>query len=235
MDLIDGDEAKIAKELIRYLAYSAVKSGEARRSAQEDCKAKQLQRQAAMKFSSVWNKLLLEPDPILVELFEEKVEAASGFRPARQNVVTFIKKQRVDRLTPPVTNPRPGLLKSSAPDPGGDKGKSAFSFTLHGQKTTCKDGKELMSAIFIGFAERDETFCERFAERIFGRRRKYVARSKEDLYPDHPEYLIHNAVKLPGGWWLGTHAGNSQKVKLIRAACEVARIKFGQDIIVCMP
>ena len=235
MDLIDGDEAKIANGLIRYLAYSAVKSGEARRRVQEDCKAEQQQRQAATQFSSVWNKLLLGPDPILVELFEEKVEAASGFRPARQNVVTFIKKQRVDGLAPPVTKPRPGSLKSSASDPGGDKGKSAFSFTLHGQKTTCKDGKELMSAIFIGFAERDETFCERFAERVFGRRRKYVARSKKDLYPDRPDLLRNNAVELPGGWWLGTHAANSQKMKLIRAACELARIKFGHDIIVCMP
>ena len=117
----------------------------------------------------------------------------------------------------------------------GGKGMGAFSFTLNGQKVSCKNGKELLVAIFSEFAERDETFCERFAERVFGRRRKYVARAKEDLYPDHPEYLIHNAVKLPGGWWLGTHAGNSQKMKLIRAACEVARIKFGREITVYMP
>ena len=63
MDLVDGDEAEIANDLIRYLAYSAVKSGEARRRAQEDCKAAQLQRQAATKFSSVWNKLLSGPGP----------------------------------------------------------------------------------------------------------------------------------------------------------------------------
>ena len=153
MDLIDGDAAEIANDLIRYLAYSAVKSGEARRRAQEDCKAGQQQRHAVAKFSSVWNKLLLEPDPTLVELFEE----------------------------------------------------------------------------------RDGTFCKRFAEREYGRSRKYVARSKRDLYPEHPELLIKDAFELPGGWWIGTHSSNAQKRKWIWAACEVAGIEFDRDIIVRMP
>ena len=236
MDLVDGDEAEIANDLIRYLAYSAVKSGEARRRAQEDCKAAQLQRQAATKFSSVWNKLLSGPDPTLVELFEEEVKAASGVRPARRHVVTFIKEQRADRIAPPlVTKQRPRPLKSAPSDPGGGKGKSAFSFTLYGQRVPCKNGKKLVVAIFRKFAECDETFCERFAVREPGRRRNYVTRVKEDLYPGHPEHLINDAFELPGGWWIGTHSSNAQKMKWIRAACEVAEIKFGRDIIVCMP
>ena len=236
LDLIDGDAAEIANNLIRYLAHSAVKSGEAHRRAQKDCKAEQLKRQAATKFSSVWNKLLLDPDPSLVELFEKKVETASGVRPARQHMVTFIREQRAERTSPrPVTQPRPRSLKSAQPDPGGGKGMAAFSFKLDGQETTCKNGKELVVKIFSKFAERDPIFCKRFAEQESGRRRNYVARSKEDLYPGHPEHLINDAFELPGGWWIGTHSSNAQKMKWIRKACEVAGIKFAHDIIVCMP
>ena len=165
-DLIDGDEAEIANNLMRYLAYNAVKSGEARRRAQEACKAEQLQRQAATKFSSVWNKLLYGPNPILVELFEKEVETESGVRPVRQRVVTFIRKQRADRIAPPPeTKPWPRSRKSAQTDPGHGKDKSAFSFTLYGQETPCKNGKTLLVAIFSKFAELDETFCEQFAER----------------------------------------------------------------------
>ena len=236
MDLIDGDAAEIANNLIRYLAHSAVKSGEAHRRAQEDCKAEQLKRQAATKFSSVWNKLLLGPDSSLVDLFEKKVETASGVRPARQHVVTFIREQRSERISPPpVTKPRPISPKSAQPDPGSGKGMGSFSFTLYGQKTTCKNGKELVVEIFSKFAERDETFCKRFAERVYGRRRNYVARSKEDLYPGRPEFLNNHASELPGGWWIGTHSSNAMKLQQIQAACEVAGIEFGRDIIVCMP
>ena len=57
MDLIDGDAAEIANDLIRYLAYSAVKSGEARRRAQEDCKVGQQQRHAVARLSSVLEQI----------------------------------------------------------------------------------------------------------------------------------------------------------------------------------
>ena len=117
----------------------------------------------------------------------------------------------------------------------GGKGMGAFSFTLDGQKVSCKNGKELLVAIFSEFADRDETFCERFAAREYGRSRKYVARDKEDLYPGHPERLSNDAFKLPGGWWIGTHSSNEQKKKWILAACGVVGIELGREITVYMP
>ena len=118
MDLVNGSAAEIADGFIRYLAYSAIDSGDARRRVREDCKAMQMQRQTAAIFPSVWNKLILGPDPLLVELFEEEVEAESGVQPVRKNVVAFIKEQGATRILPSlVTRPRSGTRISTQPDP----------------------------------------------------------------------------------------------------------------------
>lgn len=117
MDIVTGSAAEIADGLIRYLAYSAIDSGDARRRVREDCKAMQLQRHAAAIFPSVWNKLILGPDPLLVDLFEEEVEAESGVRPERHHVVAFIKEQGAARITPPpVTRPLARTLVPAQPD-----------------------------------------------------------------------------------------------------------------------
>ena len=103
---------------LRMASYSAIDSGDAQRRVREDCKAMQLQRQAAAIFPSVWDKLILGPDPLLVELFEEEVEAESGVRPRKQHVVAFIKEKGTSRITPsPVTRPLSRSLISAPPDP----------------------------------------------------------------------------------------------------------------------
>ncbi len=37
---------------------------------------------------------------------------------------------------------------------------------------------------------------------------------------------------LPGGWIVGTNLNNQLKMRIIKAAAEVAGIKFGRDVIV---
>ena len=80
----------------------------------------------------------------------------------------------------------------------------------------------------------DPEFCRRFSERCAGRVRKYVARSKEELYPRSPS-LQNQALPLPGGWWVATHSSNTAKLKRIEQACEVAGLEFGRDVVVEIP
>ena len=84
----------------------------------------------------------------------------------------------------------------------------------------CRTAKEVLVKVFEEFAERDPTFCERFAKRVSGRTRKYLARSKKDL---------NDPVELPGGWWIGTHSPNSQKRRWINVACELAGYGSGRN------
>ena len=230
MNLTDGDETEVANGLTRYLTYDAVKSGEARRRAQKDYEASRLQLKAMRKFPLVWNKLLHEPDSILLDLFEEAVATASGVRPDRQCVVKFLAEQAGRKnYTTGGTGSGP-----SPPPPPPTVNDPSHWFEFNGRKRTCKNAKEVLIGVFSELAKQDHTFCQRFRERIPGRRRNILAKIREDLYPRHPE-RIRAAAELPGGWWIDTHSNNAQKKDWIKAACDVAGIKFGSDIIVHIP
>ena len=165
-----------------------------------------------------------------VELFEEEVETASGVRPERQSVVAFIKEQGTERIaSSPVTRAQSRPLKPVQSDPDRAKNDPSHFYEIDGKMVICRTAKEVLVMVFEEFAKRDPTFCESFAKRMPGRTRKYLARSKKDLYPGHPEFLEYDAVELPGGWWIGTHSSNRQKRRWITVACELAGFKLRRN------
>ena len=176
--------------------------------------------------------------PPLWSCLRREVNAASGVRPARRHVVTFIKEQRADRIAPPlVTKSRPRSLKSAQPDPGGGKGMGAFSFTLYGQKIHCKNGKELIVAIFSKFAEHDETFCKRFAEA--GIRTQPKVCREEQRRPVPGPSRVPDPQCCRTAWWVvdrDSHPHPAEDEEVIRGGpAKWLRSEFGRDIIVCMP
>lgn len=113
--------------------------------------------------------------------------------------------------------------------------EGSYSFTLHGKTQRFRTSADLLAAIFTVFAKNDPKFCEQFGVRHRGRKLVYVARSREELFPRHPHLAKSAARELPGGYFLGTHMGSPRKVELIRWACEVAGVRFGQDLTVELP
>jgi hypothetical protein len=63
-----------------------------------------------------------------------------------------------------------------------------------------------------------------------GRKRCYIARTPEELYPDR-EDLRDMREPLPGGRLVATNLNNVLK-KTIKLAAEVAGLTFGKDVIV---
>ena len=79
----------------------------------------------------------------------------------------------------------------------------------------------------------DATFLQRLSRHPTsgGRKRRYVAQSTEDLYPDRPDLRKHHKP-LPDNWLLSTNINNRLKKNLVQAAAEVAGLKFGKDIVI---
>ena len=80
------------------------------------------------------------------------------------------------------------------------------------------------------FAHRDSTFLNRFAARRHGRKRRYVAQDKSDLYRDRPDLCEQESQELVPGWWIGTNYSKQNIEKIIRLACEVARCSYGNQV-----
>jgi len=82
-------------------------------------------------------------------------------------------------------------------------------------------------------AKTDPSFLERCSRHpdSQGRKRRYIARTAEDLYPDRPD-LRDFCEPLPDGWLVATNLNNRIKMIIIRLATEVAGLSFGEDVIV---
>ena len=240
VDLVDDDAAEGAERISRYLAFEAVRAGEAHRRAHDDYYAFRQQSEAAANFEAVWAELLLEPPEVLKNWFCEEVERTSGVRPDLRRVEEFIRGQgskssprRSQTVKTSEVPDEPTLEHSQAvsESPKGRQGKE-FSFTFRGQTEWFRNGKELLVGVFERLLEKDAQFCEKLEPHLKGRTRQYLARDQYALYPDDRKLANTQAVSLSGGWWLGTNSSTSLKRGQIQEACRVAGIEFGKDLIV---
>ncbi len=235
INLVHDSEARCADTLTAYLAFEDVKSGKARKRAERDYDIARDQKEAASEYTSVWRKLLAGPEPLLIDLFSEEVENVTGVRPDRDLAAAFIRGQgRIKKSSSDRPRRSPARVRKPVHKVATVDSERIFALTLHGNSETFSSGVEVMVAVFGKLAAMDSDFCRRYAETHRGRLREYVAKSRDALYPGHHAPKNY-AAELPNGWWLATHCSNSDKLKRIRQACQVARIEFGKDLIVQIP
>jgi len=106
-----------------------------------------------------------------------------------------------------------------------------IGFKLKGEWHSAKNARDVLYKIFNMFADRDPIFLERFAGLPrHGRTRRYLARSKEELYPGRPDLAPDHSYELRSGWWLMVNLSKKSAEKIIKMACEVAQLDYGNDL-----
>lgn len=247
LDMVERDVEESVARLERYLSYAQVSSGAAIASAREDYKNVSRSRQMLSTLPDAWSKLVAEEDELLLELLADKVESLCGFKPDVNTVARFLRENvslRGSQPTalparraspPPLNSPAPApttwspIAQPVVPRPGG------VGYTFEGRFTPCRNGREVLVAVFEALATRDATFLERFAARPkHGRTRRYLARSPEELYPGRADLAQEHSFKLRSGWYVGTNVSHAQIERIIEMACEVSRVRFGKDLIVAV-
>ena len=103
----------------------------------------------------------------------------------------------------------------------------------NGREYSYDNAKDAMVKVLRELASADGSFLERCSQHpdARGRKRRYIARAPEELYPDRPD-LRDLREDLPGGWLVATNLNNVLKKTIIKPAAEVAGLSFGKDIIV---
>ena len=170
-------------------------------------------------------------DDILIDLLSEKVEDLSGVKPDPDAVADFLREQALPQSeTPSAATPKK-TRRSTQPRTTSNI-PASVGYTLDGRWHPARSAREVLIKVFGEFVERDPTFLERFAALPkHGRKRQYLARSREELYPGSP-HLIDNAHELRPGWWLDPHASRAAIETRIRMGCEVAGVDYGKDLLV---
>jgi len=236
LDLYERPPGEAAAALHRYLDRARVESGEALEAARKEYRSRNRRSQAQAAIPEAWRELVEKGDELLVEMLTSAVESKAGVRPDADDVAEFlaglgrpviVEAQRGSANQPATaSSPRPVPARTSS------ESTRSGRLVLLGKAHTYQNAKDAMVIVLRELAKSDASFLERCSEHsdAQGRKRRYIARTPEELYPDR-EDLRDMREKLPGGWLVATNLNNVQKKTIIRLAAEVAGLNFGKDVV----
>ena len=97
-----------------------------------------------------------------------------------------------------------------------------------------ENAKDALCKILRHLQQADPSFLKRLSEHpdCIGRSRRTLARRPEDLYPNRPDLQADQCASIADGWFLGTNTSTPQKLVTLRAAAEVAGLKYDEDLVV---
>lgn len=228
LDLLERDISEAVNRLERYLSYSNVCSGAALKAARSDYQNVARIRIIEENLPKAWIALLKEQDSLLLDLLAEKVEDLCGYKPDLDVCSQFLEKQGEISQYAVNSNPENQPLRSyTVPQSQGagitrTRTVDNFAFVFKGKEYSAGSAREVMTKIFQLLAQEDNGFLDRFASRKHGKKRRYLAREKRDLYPGRPDLSEQNSVEIVPGWWLGTNYSRRSIQDIIELALEVA-------------
>lgn len=230
LDLLERDIAECRGRLERYLSHEAVASGRAIDSTRSDYRDVSRQRQIQQALPRAWEKLLEEPDELLMELLADKAEDLCGFKPDPDTCAQFLERIGKPSSVEPSPIQRRPPQEAARPRPRNTGG--GIGFVFQGEQHRTGSAREVMTSLFQTLAAQDPTFLERFAARRHGRKRRFVARDKFELYPQRRDLCENCSFEVAPGWFIGTNYAKREIEKIIRLACEVAGLRFGSDVVI---
>ena len=231
LDLLERDDQTSADRLVRYLDYPRVVSNQAMKDANADYESVSRHRQAERMLPEAWNQLLESQDELLIEMLVEKVEDLTGFKPNLEAVSSFVEglpSLPLQAEVPPAQTPRPRSTPRRR-EPVSRKSSTATGFRLGTKRFPADSARDVMISLFMELASRDNTFLDRFLARKHGRKRRYLAKDKYELYPDRPDLAESESVEIVPGWWVGTNYSRRSIRVIVELAAEVAGLDVGGD------
>jgi hypothetical protein len=213
-----------------------VASGRALHAARDDYKNVSNARTIQNALPEAWKSLLEEEDDLLVELIADKVQTITGFKPTPDAVADFIANRILAPKAASISqnarqtvahSPQPRILAKPT-----ERVKEFTAAKVLGAPVRATTAKDVMIKVLGELHHRDASFLERFAALPrHGRRRRYISRSKVELYPGRPDLCEDCSEQHFGGWWIGTNYSRSTLAKIIQTATEVAGLRFGADVV----
>lgn len=237
IDLLERSIEEAESRLNRYLKYKNVSSGDALKAARSDYQNVARFRIIANNLPKAWDSLLNEQDSLLLELLAEKVEDLCGYKPDLDTCSKFLEEQVQTKQTSKIN--KNSVQKSSRHKRSSSKTTSKRSRTRNvddytiifkDQEISAGSAREVMTTLFRLLSKEDSGFLERFTSRKHGRKRRYLAKDKYDLYPGRRDLAEENSVEVVPGWWLGTNYSRKNIQDIIDLALEVTEPQLRSKI-----
>jgi hypothetical protein len=237
LDLLERPPGEATETLIRYLGRERVADGKALETARQEYRSRNRRSQARAAIPEVWRELVGKGNEELVELLASNVEVKTGIRPDTDEVAEFLaalgKPVIVEASRSTISEQWSRAPERRTPQRAASETSRSGKLVLGGKVYSYANAKDAMVIILRELAKSDPTFLERCSQHpdAQGRKRRYIARTPEELYPDR-EDLRDMREPLPGGWLVATNLNNVLKKTIIKLAAEVAGLKLGTEVIV---
>lgn len=234
---LDDREAQDSQAtLIRYLSRERVKSGAALEAATTDYRNAAAKREAARSIPQAWAQIVMGPEDLLVELVSDQAESLGGFRPAAEDVLNFLRSLLVSNSSSETATkfkpPSVPLQNTETTHPPPRTGR-AVDYSVLGEKRSAKNANEALVDVLSMISRRDPEAIPQLAAAAQGNSRNHIARTVEEIYPARPD--LARAEEFAPGWLVGLNIANREKIGLIRKACQVYNLRFGQDVQISLP
>ena len=231
LDLLERDIPEAENRLERYLSYSNICSGAALRAARSDYQNVARVRIIETNLPKAWDSLLKDQDTLLLDLLAEKVEDICGYKPDLDVCSHFLEKQALNSQNLQETNIKNlnhKIIKPRTSTPIGTRTRTVDRFTLvfKGKEFQAGSAREVMTKLFQLLSQEDSGFLDRFSSRKHGKKRRYLAKDKGDLYPGRSDLAEQHSTEVVPGWWLGTNYSRRNIQDIIDLALEVAGPKL---------
>ena len=230
LDLLERDVEEAVNRLERYLRYEKVCSGESLKLARSDYQNVARSREINAVLPKAWASLLEEPDSLLLDLLADKAEDLCGYKPDLDVCSKFLADSLNRGSSPPLSSThgsrQPSMVSSTQENSYRKTRKrnvDNFSFSFQGRTYMAGSAREVMVKVFQLLAKADKEFLDRFASRKHGKKRRYIARDKMELYPGRPDLSEEHSIEIMPGWWMGTNYSRNNIQHILDLALEVVQ------------
>lgn len=234
LDLLERETEEIAIRFNRYLNYKDICNGTAVENARKDYKNVAKRREIKRTLPEAMQKLIDEGDELLVDLLSEKVETLCGYSPEQDEVIKYL-KQNVSIKT----KSEPTSLKGKTPRPKKIKkhptsktitSDNVIGFILKGKEYRTKGARDFCITALKAISKINDNFFSKYsAYPKHGKKRRFIADNKYELYPGRKDLAEKASVEITSGWWVGVNIGQQQALKIVYLGCEIAKLKIDKD------
>ena len=229
LDLLDRNIETIDQQLFRYLGYTDVINGRALENAKDDFRKIRKSREAEQTIPEAWKALIQAQDELLIELLSDKVESICGFRPNKKDCIDFLENHYSYTKS---TDPKLKIEIRKKTDFVKRLDTSSIFLTINGKTEYYSYMRDVYINIIKYLGKRDSNFLDSFEEIAHGKKRKYIARSKKELYPGRPDFYnsSEKSKEFLPGWWIGLNMSGQSMDRVIKLALNHAGIVRGGEI-----
>jgi hypothetical protein len=235
IDILDQDSSTAEASFEDFLSRTAIATGDGVRKAEavlEDRKTDTIIKEFMPK---AWEKMLQEPDPLLVELLKETTEKMCGREPTDESVADFLQKKLSNVMPPsagptlPQSLPRPPRPPqeqiSTYPPAQPNRPRTSLKVTINWEK----DNKALRAEVYDGLGATDAFLrvLTRLGE-IYGQQRfDELATLKVNRGPLLSSMRTRYHRKHLMGWFVNVNNSTSEKKDILQQAARHLQLPAG--------